>query len=708
MSIKIRKQDTGEIFDLPSDYVIEGEKNNPLFENKGSQTVPIAFPATGHNNRLLDFPFRLDKTFRQVDDLRVIVDTGSFQQQGLLSVNSASKEVLSANIGYDESEMYAQFKDMQLREMPILDEYEFGPEDYTTTDILQHLTSIMKQEIEDDYYVFPVVVKNYDFENESGKHRAWEIINDINAGYSTSTVALGDLKALEERTIARFEGNEQIELSAPRGYGVSPFLKAGVLLDIIFRNYNFTIVENPFREHRQLKKIVVLNNTMDAVLTGKLYYRDLMPDSTIQEFLDGLYAKFGMLYFIESNTKTVRIKFLKDVVTPEGNVSEDFSKFKTEEPTITFSSPKQIRLKMNRELEGAKVLYDTLEEFLEKFNNQFTDSNYNQANSTQEYDNRLHRYSIVNVFKLVTGNTFDRIFSSDFFDWDKKTKGVDYEEIEMKDLCLSFSDYDLLRLLEYTVDFKHSYSDIIIAGETQENIVNPAKLAFAFAWGRQAKSGFSYFFASQFNTDANGNAIADSDGNRYDISLICNREDGLYNRFWKQYDAFIRHSNQEVACRFNLDDLTKLSAKMYETVFLDNQPLLIKQLKYKLNRPDSITECVFRSLRIYKPYDLEREQEIPVYERQKYYWAWQSTETPGRPSGTILLEESFPDGYFTVNGIQIPVSNLSFLPPTEEQYLNNEQRIHKTKKHYVETAIPMDVNTVITTVYLPELIIYND
>jgi len=103
--ITIRKIEGGETFDLPADYVIEAEKNNPLFQSKGSQTVPVNFPTTGKNNRLLNFPFRIDRSERQKGTIGVIVETGSVQQKGLLSVNSASASVISANIGYDESEM---------------------------------------------------------------------------------------------------------------------------------------------------------------------------------------------------------------------------------------------------------------------------------------------------------------------------------------------------------------------------------------------------------------------------------------------------------------------------------------------------------------------------------------------------------------------------------------------------------------------------
>ncbi|MDR0681168.1 MAG: hypothetical protein LBG15_04860 [Dysgonamonadaceae bacterium] len=713
MSVTVRKTSTGEIFNLPADYVIEAEKNNPLFENKGSQTVPIAFPATGKNNRLLNFPFRLDKTHRQEETLEVLVETGSVQQRGLLSVNSASKQTISANIGYDESEMYAQFENMQLRNISNLPVLSFGGNntDEKVNSILSHLTAVMKQQVETEYYLFPVVLSHEVTETETDGVKEFksydEIINEVDTSLDADHLPYGkiaELKALSNRTITRYEENEEIQLTVPKGYGVSPFLKVYRILELVFEHFGFSVTENPFKDHRQLKKLVVLNNNMDAILSGTLYYKDLMPDITIKEFLDTLYSKFGMLYFIESNSKTVQLKFLKDIVKSGISEQVNLNSCKTEEPSIAFSSPKQLKLKMNREIESAKVLYDTYEEFLEKFLYWFSEAAQWKENATQVFRTTESKYLIINIFDSES----EPLISSDFFDWDKKTPGISYEEIEMKDLCVPLDTYSntAFRLLYYLVNYKHLYSDVVVNGETQENIENPAKPAFVFAWGLTSRAGntdFNYFFASQFNRDENGCFMNDENGDKYDISLTCNREDGLFNRFWKEYDAFIRHSNQEVKCNLKLREPEIFYLKMYETVFINNQPLLLKQIKYKLNKRGSISECIFRTLHLYKPYDLTLEQQIPAYERQKYYWAFERTEMP-KPDFAFLLKVEY-DNFYTVNGIQVPISNISFLPPTEEQYQSGEQRIFKYRTIY-HTA-PFETVTIQTTVvYRPEFINY--
>ena len=705
--IKIRKTDGGDVFDLPPDYVIEAEKNNPMFSNKGSQTVPVNFPTTDKNNRLLNFPFRIDRSERQDGTIGVIVETGSVQQKGLLSVNSASNKIISANIGYDESAMYATFQNLKLNELPKLPDVPFTISgnniDQRIDSILAHLTAVMKEQIETEYCVFPVVINTY----KDNDDLLFELLNGINEN---------GLLALENRIIQRVDNNEPINISAPKGYGVCPFLRVWRVLELIFLNFGFTVDENPFKEHRQLKKLCVLNNTMDTILNGSLLYKDMLPDITINDFFDGLYAKFGMLYFIDSNSKKVTFKFLKDLVNPNSETI-DLTKNKTEELSIAFSAPKQLRLKMNREQEGAKTLNDTFEGFLSQFAYQFGGNG-----ATQIFQAEYSRYKITNVFMLFRENPYDAfMYSSDFFDLDKKTPDLAYEDIEMKDLCLPISDYDLFRVSEYIVGLKHVYSELVIGGTVQDENVNPAKLAFIFSWGLMQygtpMNPEYYPLASQINRDHKGNFINDENGIKYDISLTCNREDGLYNRFWKEYDAFIRHSNQEVTGKLHLTDSELFNLKLYNDVFIDNQPCLINQIKYKWNVKDSISEFTLRTLRLFKPYNIDDLWKVSGYENQKYYWAFMQTETnpiPPYPDGyvsTRSIEYKYDRNFIIVNGVQIPITNVANLPPTIDQFTANEQRIYNyTKIYHIVIAVfdgiekEYSITSDVTVTFYPALV----
>jgi hypothetical protein len=696
MSLKIRKI-TGEVFDLPVDYVIEAEKNNPLFTDKGSKTVPIHFPNTDNNRKLLLNSDRLDRTERPDKTFRVVVETDTLQQSGLMAINSP----FNAGIGFDEAEMYNQMTTMQLRDIPILNDPVNHPEYQRTGagtlteskvgNLLNHLTQVMREQVEADYFVFSVIL-NYEIPDETKPSNVYfDVLNDIALNFDGGFVSL---QAMEERTIKSYMDGTEVLLKVPKGYGVSPFIKVWKVLEIIFKHFGFEVQENPFRDHRQLKKLVVLNNVMDAILTGTLYYRDMMPDITIKEFLEGLFNKFGMLYFLNSSSKTVKIKFLKDIITPLASGSVEWNKLKTQEPEISYSPPKQLKLLMNREINGCEVLADTFEEFLDKYNHELTDNN-----PTGKSTNIFHTSS--STYSIISGLQNKVLVSSDFFDYDKKDD-LEYEEIKMEDLCLPWASGRELYELYYNIKYKLLYTDMIVSNEQKGEIKNPAKPAFVFGFGIWNDDYGKYFFASQINRNPDGDFMTDQNGVKYDISLTCNREDGLFKRFWKEYDAFLRHSNFEVKCPLKLSDMDIFKLDMFKTAIINNQPLLPKQIKYKLNRKDNISECTFQTLRLYQPYNLEEEQKIPEYALQKYYWKRTYVDHTDYPQMYPDSDSLFQAGYtipgygsngkypdtIEVDGQQVPVAQLFLYPPTEEQYANKTT----IEFDYAWTAINMSIS----------------
>ena len=693
MSIIIKKR-TGEIFDLPSDYIIESEKNNPLFTNKGSQSVSIDFPNTNNNRQLLEHANRIDKKNKLPAGIPVVVESGPVHQSGLMVINSASDKSTSANIGWDESEMYATMGTTQLKDLKNLPVFTAGGTDIDTRvdAMLTHLTAVMKEQIDADYYIFPVVLKEdfENFENQNGNKYPiyyYERLNDFvsfkldaNGLPVHSNGEMGDLLGINARIILRFIDSEVVLFDVPKGYGVSPFLKVWRILELIFESYGWILANNPFKEHRQLKRLVVLNNTIDAVISGRLNYKDMMPDITVKEFLDALYNKFGLQYFIDSNTQTVSLMFWKDILASP-QFPADFTKFKTAPVTINYSQNKQLKLVANREIEGTEVPYNTFEDFLKAYDYQFFDV-YGDVVYGDWYLYSSIFFGATRSYAIKDIYSGHKRISSDFFDWDKKAD-LPYEEIKMTDLCVPVKPTDKFLQLYYLAGYKHVYSDISISDEAVESSHDRAKLAFAFGWGKtnlqanlddnQSHLRFNYFYASQDNRNEYGRFIHDLQGSRYDLSLTCHRKDGLFNRFWREYDAFLRHSAYRIDAKLKLPETEIIRLKMYQLISIDNQPLLPEQISFKQNKPDSVSECKFKTVRLYEPYDLNKEQAVEEYHPQNYYWMIEVEHSDP-------IEENLNNIFWFYTIEELPgVSGaerqpLLWLPPSEYEFTNNKTR----------------------------------
>ena len=89
MSIVIRKKDTGEIFDIPSDFSLEINITSPIFNNIGSKSVTTSIPRTPNNSRLLGYASRLDIDAKPISKIPVIVYDSTYMRRGMMYLSSA-------------------------------------------------------------------------------------------------------------------------------------------------------------------------------------------------------------------------------------------------------------------------------------------------------------------------------------------------------------------------------------------------------------------------------------------------------------------------------------------------------------------------------------------------------------------------------------------------------------------------------------------
>lgn len=113
-----------------------------------------------------------------------------------------------------------------------------------------------------------------------------------------------------------------------------------------------TVLSNPFKPDSELWRLVVLNNAADSVCTGKIKYADLMPDSTVEEFLNALWVRFGLVYNIDENKHTVSLRFLSDIL--ECGVSEPLDQYIAGTEKITYNERQYVKLSAKTSIEGAE------------------------------------------------------------------------------------------------------------------------------------------------------------------------------------------------------------------------------------------------------------------------------------------------------------------------------------------------------------------
>lgn len=231
---------------------------------------------------------------------------------------------------------------------------------------------------------------------------------------------------------------------------------------------------------------------------------------------------------------------------------------------------------------------------------------------------RYYKRDIVNKKK--------KWISSDFFPWDKATPGVEYLEITGKDECVPMAFKTGLLTPGYLAGAVNINTTLRGAAKEQgEKKRTP--LAFCFAMGKTNQiigAGAlveEYYFGSSLCRGPKGEYFQDPGGNVYRYSLVFRGEDGAFNRFFKEYDAVLRHADHVYAVQMNPDKAGLLKLDTSRPVMLHGQRMMVESLKYALPlRKGRPCQVKLRSLKLLQPYDLDKEQELVPMTPQQATW----------------------------------------------------------------------------------------
>lgn len=684
MSLKITK--TSGTFDLPNDFNIEIEDMSPLYNERGSQSIAATLPASRSNLALVNHIHRIDADHVPTADDRVVVSDGVYNRIGKMNITQASRSGgIVSNIGFDESEIYSIWNAVSLRtlEAPILRPGSISA-------VITLLEDIMNEtHTEDGLAVFPICVtmpSKTETVNEKEVTTYYpEYINKIAQANGTYYLVAN---ARKETFLL---DNEPVLTSVPEGYGITAFLKVPWLLNFIFNKYGYTVTENPFSTHPQLSRLVVLNNMADACVKGFLNYSDLMPDCTINEFLQALYCRFGMVYFVDGKTKSVKLKLIKDLISTPA--TKDWSLLKAAIPVINYNSPQQLKLSAGTTIAGpyqdlvAAPETDSLDKFLKPFN-YVVSSNYDKG--YLYYSNYNGVYTVRNIYTKQLDAR-----SSDFFPWDKGSN-IGYMDISSVDECLPVKGSrpdSQPACPAYLLGKIHKYTNIASADiELSEEQNTQTPLCFCFAFPR---SSASFPYGSPRCYHALGDIVT-TNGHTFDISMTFIGENGLFNRFWKGFDAVLRYANHSIEASLHLNHNQLLNSDFSQIVNLDGQRLLLDNFRYTLPRSLTRPTTVYlRTLKLLAPFgqdiDKDKDQGIHITE-QLYQWAVHNNRENVVDVNTYqqiadwkkwLLPPAVWLGLVRKNEVTDQVSDVEipFTIPTQEDF-DNQQEYYIKKLNY--------------------------
>ena len=704
----IEIQTNGQTLDLPDNFSIDIEDSNPIFNDRGSQSIPATVPASRRNIKILDFPTRLEAGVEPNNPERVAtVFNGSYHRRGTMNITSAGKkDGITFNIGFDNSTAYAKWQEKKLNELTGLPTYTPAeqqgsyPMDWLL-DELYRLYRFSRPKI-DDLAVFPLAVSLGTNSVNNIEQEYWEILN------------LPGSHGLDQPgSVKRLINGEITDTSVPEGYCVSPFVRVWRVLELVFEDLGLTLAANPFKDDIELARLVVLNNAADSVCRGSIRYADLMPDCTVEEFMNALWVRFGLVYNINFDRRTVKLALIRDIIKEW--TQETIDPYASGLPLITYETPQYVKLSAKTSIEGAECNSERFEDFVKGINIagvhlgsdvsqwQFTgtpenpkwdgdvrDDYYDDRDPEPDYpdpddsrddrddydyyamaapsragvehgdsnDTMLAREFITGMwYRLDSSNGKIQQSSSSFFNWDPKTPGLEPLELSSVDEFVP-----VRRVSNVGTGTGHSFNDYCptylfgarhyhsyIKGSDSGDSGDTTPLAFMFAYTKDNKT-----FGRINPEGVDGKKITLDDGTSPSLSLLFQFKDGLFAKFWTGYDEILRHGSRTVEVDIMYNKISLNNLDILAPVSFYSVRCLIDKLNYSLPSGSSVpVSLTLRTIQTHGVYDIEKEQNVPNFAAAARHLEWRfNSETYGEHLNTTQARAAAANRFVTVNDYQ--------------------------------------------------------
>ncbi|MBQ4395872.1 MAG: hypothetical protein II825_11355 [Paludibacteraceae bacterium] len=363
-------QSSGIHLDLPIDTKLSIEMSSPIFSIGDSSSLPLSLPLTAHNRRALNFPDRIDfydsgeESIRAFPDIPVIVTHGSWQQTAIISISSCSELSAEVTMYFMESDIWSRLDGITLPqamagkhfgEIPPVGANVNTYRSQVVNSLYQYMIPNTSNDLLDwlkthDFIVAPVYTED-GWLNELACVRRYIGTNDIlheqlnvafpygmlrdtpgvfrlrnEQDWYTSSELFGKRVPIVDDTsdssisivgnVVGYRNNNQYLY-------ITAFLRLDVVIKSIFEyvglsvEYDFNNIgiydrlNGPHYMEKMWHKMLLLNNTMDAIYPGAIFYSSIVPECSCKEFITAVMAQFGVFFSIQPDHRTVKMHFLE-------------------------------------------------------------------------------------------------------------------------------------------------------------------------------------------------------------------------------------------------------------------------------------------------------------------------------------------------------------------------------------------------------------
>lgn len=596
--MKITNLKKGEAYQLHPFAQLSVERTNPFFNEYGEASVPIDLPCSPHNLRLLDFPHLLGASKKQQMHDVVIQDGQYYAQCRQCVLSATAKGSISTAFYVNDGSFYSRLKDSRLKDV-------FKGECVPGVDTVAQGIDFCRQlrsGTHPHFANFPVLV-----DNDSGQEGGWshKIINAYGK-QRRITVAIGGGKTADVDVFMPNEGDEgcdfynaeqrteyvnNIRITLQPGYYISPFIRAVYVLQRVFKHFGYTLADNFFSQTEPFSGMVLLNNVIDVLVNGKIKLADLVPEITCLEFLSVFRKKFCCEFVTNEGDRTAGVVFLADMV--KAHPTADLTACLTAEPTVQYKSAKEYK---RITLASKYTVESDMQESYESLDKMMS------ANPTAYFDPRRGVFCKEGFSGSIRYTTKVGEASQPY----NMGGAMEAHAVEVADCMPEFRTLTLsgkadggdyshgLAMLLYIGKYATLNSKMEVAGESQttakENAQGANALHTMLAFAYRSAAGKPAGTVSAYDMQAWPRRKL------FGYALHYNGRDGIFERFYRDYDHLLRNALQTVKVKLLLSQGMKQSLPAVAKVTLRGVPFVFNKLKFTLGGKNEPVESELRTI----------------------------------------------------------------------------------------------------------------
>ncbi len=556
---------SGQAYDLPPGFTLELNRTNPFFHETGEQSMPCSLPASARNVDLLGHPSNIANSKKVNTRLDVTIEAGPFFINARQAILSARRnQPIETSFYLNEGAFYEKVENLTLHDVFREKSVDFG----NVTAAINFMQQLLTQH-DERFTCFSVITTE----------------RELNA------LLYGDSPAFRNAT-DRTEEIDGKSIFVPKGMFITPFVKVRHVLNEVVTYLGYTLGES-FLDDEPFRDMVFLNNNADTIMNGRIDYVDVVPGLTVSDFFNVI-RKFNCEIIPDELNKVLKVVSFNDVLdsTPKSDLSRKLA------GDLLVSYPesfKQLKLTSNtlNIPEGAKTFGDyqlavnakmgvnDLNDLLVRFPTA-------QLSSKHGYIYRMGYRGEFGFYEKL-GSLHCNYRSMDPLPEEEKSFPDHLVEVWVGTGQYSNFPYP------YVGNTRYLRTALMIDGseeaktaEASGNESLPAMLCFYFHDVQR-----KYNVGTIHNKNLSGTKL-------WDFTLAYNGEDGIYEKFWRQYDDLLRNALLEIRGEVILDETDKMTMSSYQPITIDAQKLLPSELKYVPGEKMPM-ECAFLTTKLQSP-----------------------------------------------------------------------------------------------------------